>query len=343
LVVIAIIGILIALLLPAVQAAREAARRMTCTNNLKQIGLGIHNFHDTRQGLPPVVIFATKGTLFVYLYPFIEQQALYSRMTDASDGLLHFPNSYNGDEWSVDVLTAEEQKNIGKISTFLCPSRHSSGQGFAKLSTSGGLPKSQCGPRSDYVTVVTKPIEAYWAEFTFLSTRVGAQSQPSDFTGPLRISIPRFNANNGSNQYHHPNVIGWECRDSFSWWSDGTTNQIVIGEKFIPKFAVGSDSYDNKHWDGGYLSGWSTGQVFNVGRFVHRDYRCLVANPNDPGVTPGQLPNAHWGHYGFGSQHAGIVHFLIGDGSVHGINGTTSTTVLWNLARVNDGNVVSIR
>ena len=73
LVVIAIIAILIALLLPAVQAAREAARRTQCVNNLKQIGLAIHNFHDVFLGLPPTRQICHHGTWANILWPYLEQ------------------------------------------------------------------------------------------------------------------------------------------------------------------------------------------------------------------------------------------------------------------------------
>ncbi|MDO5552558.1 MAG: DUF1559 domain-containing protein [Planctomycetia bacterium] len=107
LVVIAIIGILIALLLPAVQAAREAARRMQCTNNLKQIGIGLHNYHDVHGSLP----YGCRNIAYswaVAIWPFIEQSTLYSEV-DWTHGINH---SASG---NLELTRA-------KIPTYLCPS-----------------------------------------------------------------------------------------------------------------------------------------------------------------------------------------------------------------------------
>lgn len=79
LVVIAIIGVLIALLLPAVQMARESARRTHCLNNLKQIGLGMHNYHDVNGGLPPGRARLDYLTWPVLIMPFIEEENLYNQ------------------------------------------------------------------------------------------------------------------------------------------------------------------------------------------------------------------------------------------------------------------------
>ncbi|WP_315851571.1 DUF1559 domain-containing protein [Anatilimnocola aggregata] len=80
LVVIAIIGVLVALLLPAVQSARESARRSSCSNNVKQLALGLHNFHDTHgsfpAGRPPATTTNQGWGWIVSVLPFIEQQAL---------------------------------------------------------------------------------------------------------------------------------------------------------------------------------------------------------------------------------------------------------------------------
>jgi prepilin-type N-terminal cleavage/methylation domain-containing protein len=109
LVVIAIIGILVALLLPAVQAAREAARRMSCSNNLKQISLGLHNYHDTYKTFPPDAIWygnpkgtqAASGdqrhfTWITLLLPFIEQAPLHDAIDFRLPGLNQLVSAGSG-------------------------------------------------------------------------------------------------------------------------------------------------------------------------------------------------------------------------------------------------------
>jgi len=125
LVVIAIIGILIALLLPAVQAAREAARRMQCSNNLKQIGLALHNYHDTNKCFPPGAFWYGldyanyRGSILIRLLPFIEQQPLYDMFDFELTGGVSVDNQKMP---GTDVLLAAQI-----VPTYVCPSDNNQG------------------------------------------------------------------------------------------------------------------------------------------------------------------------------------------------------------------------
>ena len=111
LVVIAIIGVLIALLLPAVQSAREAARRAQCVNNLKQLGLGMHNHHDSQGTFPPGAWNSPSRTWAFHILPYLELQAM--------SNALNFNAPWNDNRNST-VIRAS-------VSAFLCPSDGNAG------------------------------------------------------------------------------------------------------------------------------------------------------------------------------------------------------------------------
>ncbi|MCC9606420.1 DUF1559 domain-containing protein [Blastopirellula sp. JC732] len=135
LVVIAIIGVLIALLLPAVQQAREAARRTQCLNNLKQVGLSLHNFHDTYREFPPSRIEYGYLGWAAFLLPFMEQNALY----DSLDMKATYASQ-----------TAAAQQ--AAIPGYVCPSRHGVGDMATTLEAINGSVSTDAGPVWDYAS-----------------------------------------------------------------------------------------------------------------------------------------------------------------------------------------------
>lgn len=142
LVVIAIIGILIALLLPAVQAAREAARRSQCTNNLKQLGLALHNYHDANTKLPPGWLQKYVGTQLSstgwgwgsFVLPFVEQQSLFDIIQPGQGSL-----------WAATAEVAKLAAMQQELKAYRCPSD------IQTVTNSGRLINGQALTVSNYI------------------------------------------------------------------------------------------------------------------------------------------------------------------------------------------------
>jgi hypothetical protein len=376
LVVIAIIGVLIALLLPAVQAAREAARRMTCSNHLKQMGIAVHNFHDTRLGLPPAQIgcmgfWSTdevrlgRLTIWPLLYPFMEQTALYEEYASAScGGRVGFSVLFNNSWWNNTVtggLTVEDRKRHSSVATLRCPSRRGGGPLMAESTETGtGSVDMSSGPQSDYAIVIcyltmntstSSSTTNMWWKLGSGGTAAGGGPEINSIyndQSPFRVAIT--SGTNGNT---------WTPRDTMSWWQDGSSNLLVIGEKHIPATLLGKCGYsgtytaaqkDTKGTEGdcSYLN-FGERRSASIGRwFVNRTGTSPSSNSYK---TIAQTPNQYFSNVVtldplFGSFHAGICLFLIGDGSVRPLAVTTpnssSNPLLANLSQPNDGNPATL-
>ncbi|MDO4585758.1 MAG: DUF1559 domain-containing protein [Planctomycetia bacterium] len=332
LVVIAIIGILIGLLLPAVQAAREAARRMQCTNNMKQIGLAVHNFHDTKSGLPPVCISPWRMSFFPLIFPYMEQQNLYDLITNSHDTYLNRTGEYVcpcGDCWWANPLTEEQRSSLGSVTTFFCPTRGRKAPSVTSMS--GNHPYD--GPTMDYalpVSVDPSNSTEDWLPWNYSNE------------GPdqgIRVSSPfrkgKYTQVNGDQI-----ISNWSLRDTFSYWKDGTTNQIILGEKHFCK------TYDVGFFDGSttaegtYLCVRTGGggctnitRTFYDARYGYQ-YQTYAEDYDATNNPEPQL----W----FGEAHSGTSNFLYGDGSVHAISLTTSPELLNKLSCVKDAEAISL-
>ncbi len=197
LVVIAIIAILIALLVPAVQKVREAAARTHCSNNLKQIGLAIHNFHDTYKYLPASRILDHYATWAVQILPFVEQDPLYKQWNMAAQ---YYSQNQTARETAVNL--------------FFCPARRSPEQPSTKGdSPDNGFPTNAHVPGAlgDYACAVGDGNPAF----------------PWNYTQANGAIIYGNGTTSGGL------VVKWSGNTRFGSITDGLSNTFFIGEKHV--------------------------------------------------------------------------------------------------------------
>ena len=352
LVVIAIIGVLIALLLPAVQAAREAARRSSCTNNLKQHGVAIQTFVTMQNGLPPITLGDSMASFFVIEAPYMEQQAFVDLLLWRRDPGFVLWDMNVRDRWFTrrpfDVDGAEENRpeeekaRLGSLSYMLCPSRRSAPQYFRGSAPTDGsnagtyLP----GPHGDYCIPLHRMANGESQldpSYNFFNPDDDSHISPN--YGPLRVAKTK---NKGSNEFH------WTSRDSISWWADGTSNQLVMGEKHVPPNRMGQCGQNAHSGDCSFLGAKGDWMEYTFARHMGCKTRSLARSATDMEEDSYEPYN----HYSFGSYHPGIINFLFGDGAVKAISVNTPAEkgfghadgpdIMVRLTHVSDGVTVTL-
>jgi len=328
LVVIAIIAILIGLLLPAVQKVREAAARMKCSNNLKQIGIAVHAYHDVAGGMPPASVGNVGLTLWAVILPYIEQGNIASQLNmDAAGGSDACTNSSHIDAVTSAACTANfNVLRTAYISTYACPTRRT------------GPPKNSLNyPTSDYAIIMSGGDR--WQFFNNPNSQKQALRVASVPGDTNLISISNGPVSGPTYPLQNPNG-GWRPRDTFARVTDGLSNTAIIGEKHITQNYLGKCCMNNHGPNGrdGYIY-WNRGN----GPPAYGEY--WVAGSVDLGLARNALEGeglAVSAAPALGSWHPGVCNFLFADGSVQAINVNISPTMLIAIGGATDGTVVTL-
>ena len=312
LVVIAIIAILISLLMPAVQQAREAARRTQCKNHLKQLGLAIHNYHDTFKTFPGNVATEPGATYLgaswlVQILPQLDQAASFNQLfwddTDFEDRLARNTN------WEVMSQT--------RVPVYNCPSSPLEKTRIQEATTETqalGAPETYPIQIPDYVGNL-----GYW------------RIQPAP-GGPGRRWDRAKNCWTGFGWMQNAGVITiWNQRyggNEFASITDGTSNTIAIGENsnFMVDIRDGQkqDSRPGRGHGGMWSAGrshWNTVSSFRGGGGYTRNLTVCRAPINfSRWNNNGTFYNSTGLHAGYHSAHTGGAQFTLADGSVRFIS-----------------------
>lgn len=318
LVVIAIIAILIALLLPAVQQAREAARRTQCKNNMKQIGLALHNYHDVYNQFPInySTTFTTNNTTMswmVTILPYIDQAPLFNQV-DPNFGINNDPRQLNPAATANPANPSNGWVAKQIIPAYKCPS-----------DTSDNV----MGSRANY--------GGNWAVNSYKGVAGGNwtwgswQNRPANGQFPP-ASADRFQHNQGHGLDRGNGLIfrgnSFAYSNSFKNITDGTSNSFAVGE------AVAKYCTHTWWW-------WFNGVTATCSVPLNAPAVCAAANPNnsdDQNLTlcAGDWPN----NYSFKSQHVGGGQFTMCDGAVKFISENIDLTVYRTLATIAGGETV---
>lgn len=340
LVVIAIIGILIGMLLPAVQQVREAARRSQCMNNLKQDGLGALNYesafghfptaggcsdayHDPAQAKKALFGFENAGWMYQIL-PYLEQNTTYDQR--ATTGFIDPP---------VGALAVAEVQ----VPSFTCPSRAPRVATYNLLTLSLSDYAGVLGPFADENGPVPR-------HNTY--TQQSGKEQDGNFEATFKgIIVKGGHATSTANSGIASSIAKHETVD-FGAIADGSSNTILFMEKSVnaQNYSYARASQYDDWWDTGYSHSADYGTMrmfsFPSGSAWFGD-EALAAIPDNQQRS--EKYSQHWTdgrshELGFGSAHPGTVTAVFGDGSVRSISNSTAVATLVALGQRDDGLVI---